>query len=62
MKNKETLLETLVETIKFQNLSQEGGYEYDSYQVEIDEIWGQLNDLGMSTEDINHHCWNLGIL
>jgi hypothetical protein len=62
MKNKETLLETLVETIKLQNLSQEGGYEYDGYQTEIDEIWGQLNDLGMSTKDINHYCWNLGIL
>jgi hypothetical protein len=62
MNNKETLLEALVETIKLCNLSQEGGYEYDGYQTEINEIWGQLNDLGMPTKDINHYCWNLGIL
>ena len=58
----EQLLDLLVQTIAEREQAAPGGYEYDTLETEVDEIWSKLNDMGYSTKQLNHYCQKAGVL
>ena len=63
---KELLLKKLVSTIaeREQALgpdSQEG-IEYDALKQEVDELWSALEEMGLTTRQLNQYCQAAGVL
>ena len=58
------LLKKLVSTIAEKNrIDQEGyeGFESDSLDLEIDEIWSKLEEMGYTTKGLNRYCQEAGV-
>jgi len=62
MKNKEELLNELIENLAEMDLLEEGSYSHDCLKLEVEELWDQLNKLGMSTKELNQYCQEAGVL
>ena len=58
----EQLLKQLVDTIALREKSEPEGYEYDSYDHEVDILWDKLESMGYTTKQLNQYCQKAGVI
>ena len=57
----EQLLKQLVDTIALREKSEPEGYEYDSYDHEVNILWDKLESMGYTTKQLNQYCQKAGV-
>jgi hypothetical protein len=59
--SRESLLQRLADACRDQDALEQGGAEFDALEAEIQQLWGKLNNMGVSTRELNRFITDQGL-